>query len=500
MKSGGRQYKNVYTILEKVKKGEIQTYYKEEESLFSKLEFYKKPDLIKPHLHFLDESKLYTIVNSAISSSQSIKSEYEELKKDPSFSKLPPDKKISIDKFWSKLREMYGKIPEHIKQDIFKMYYNKLERIEFQERTDKNKGQYKFIEKANSPVSKIMTEGSNLKSAIFTKNIMLYLVIQMVKMDLEDPTSSDKVEDMLKDSSKCPNTDDLLDKLFESKHSKKDFEKALDNASDLCKSMDDLLDQEGQEVLYKDISESDAADKLSIRYIQNAAADLKNIKMTTSSLKERIKKLLDKSLSYFSAKKKTIIEDLFNSDNLAGLEDYIELHPKLRKAFIEDVTIKETESVGKIDVFIDYSGSMNSSCGANIDGESVSRMDFAKAFVIKLREMELLKDVYVFDTKVKKYMSDDFSIAVLHANGGTNIDKVVEKIKYGTAENAIIITDAEDRCSIYSDKAFFIGLQGCKFHHFDKGTLRKYVENNQAVMFDGSRMYNIDKSTGLVIK
>ena len=56
MKSGGKQYKNVYTILEKVKKGEIQSYYKEEESLFSKLKFYKKPDLLKPYVHYIDET------------------------------------------------------------------------------------------------------------------------------------------------------------------------------------------------------------------------------------------------------------------------------------------------------------------------------------------------------------------------------------------------------------------------------------------------------------
>jgi len=500
MKTGKRTYKNVYTILEKVKKGEIQSYYKEEESLFSRLQFYKKPDLIKPHMHFLDENRLDSIINNVLSSHKQLKEEWENLKRDPAYISLPSDKKFSQERFWSYLRNIYSKIPPHIKRDIFKMYYNRLERIEFEERSVKNKGQYTFIEKANSPVSKIMTEGSNLKSAIFTKNIMLYLLIQMLKMDMEDPTSSDKMKQMLEDSSKVDNGGDLLDKLFESPQSKKELEKALNKATDLCKSMDELLDQEGQEILFQEVTNSEGADKISADYIKNAAADIKNIRMNTSSLKERIKKLLDKSLSYFSSKKKTISEDLFNSDNLAGLDEYIELHPKIRKAFIEDVTIKETESIGKIDVFIDYSGSMNSSCGASVDDHRISRMDFAKAFVIKLREMDLLKDVYIFDSKVKKYKSDDFSIAVLQANGGTNINKVVEKIKYGSSENAIIITDAEDRCDIYSDKAFFIGLQGCKFHYFEKKVLEKYVDNNQAVMFDGVKIHNIDRTTGLVVK
>jgi hypothetical protein len=46
--ASSKQYKNVYTILEKVKKGEIQTHYKESQGLFGKLNFYKKADLIKP--------------------------------------------------------------------------------------------------------------------------------------------------------------------------------------------------------------------------------------------------------------------------------------------------------------------------------------------------------------------------------------------------------------------------------------------------------------------
>ncbi len=49
--AAGRQYKNAYTILEKVKKGEIDSYYRNEDSLFSKINFYKKPDLINPLLY-----------------------------------------------------------------------------------------------------------------------------------------------------------------------------------------------------------------------------------------------------------------------------------------------------------------------------------------------------------------------------------------------------------------------------------------------------------------
>jgi hypothetical protein len=270
---------------------------------------------------------------------------------------------------------------------------------------------------------------------------------------------------------------------------------------DAWETMDQAIDKDTQEKMFENVNKDGGrqAGNLSPDYIRKVVQELSKLNMSMGSLRDKIKKLMDKSVSYFSAKKETIYEDLFNSDNLAGLSDYIELHPKLRKIFVEDVLVKDEKSIGKIDIYIDTSGSMGSSCGSKIEDQHVSRIDFAKSFIIKMKEMDLLKDVYIFDTRVRKYKDDDFSIAVLEANGGTNIDKVVEKVKIGE-NNAIIITDAEDRCSLYSHKAFFIGLEGCKFHHFEKHILQKYVDNSQAIVFDGKSIYNINRDTGLVIK
>jgi hypothetical protein len=219
-----------------------------------------------------------------------------------------------------------------------------------------------------------------------------------------------------------------------------------------------------------------------------------------SSLKDRIKKLMDRTTSYFSAKKEDIIEDIFNSDNIAGIDDYISLHPKLRKILIEDVIVKETKSIGKIDIYIDISGSMTSRLNKKDDDDEsrTSRIDFAKSFALKMREQDLLNDVYIFDTRVKKYKKDEFSLAILDANGGTNITKVVENIK-AKGNNALIITDAEDYCGIYSEKAFFIGVEGARFHHFEPKTRHRYINNSQIIVFDGVKTYNVDKD-GYVIK
>ena len=89
-----RKYKNVYTILEKVKKGEIKSYYKESDGgLFGRLNFYKKPDLIKPHLHYLDQSRLDYIMNAYMMDGQNINEVYNKFNKTVEFKKLEQDKK-----------------------------------------------------------------------------------------------------------------------------------------------------------------------------------------------------------------------------------------------------------------------------------------------------------------------------------------------------------------------------------------------------------------------
>jgi predicted metal-dependent peptidase len=260
--------------------------------------------------------------------------------------------------------------------------------------------------------------------------------------------------------------------------------------------MDEAVDKDTQEKMFENVNKDGGkqAGNLSPDYIRKVVQELSKLKMSMGSLKDKIKKLMDKSASYFSAKKETIYEDLFNTDNLAGLSDYIELHPKLRKVFVEDILVKDEKSIGKIDIYIDISGSMSDSCGVeDINGRRITKLDFCKAFTVKLGEMELLNDVYLFNNSVNKFKNDPISLAMLDTSGGTSINKAVDCIeKVGI--NALVITDAEDHCGVYSDKAFFIGVNGANFRHFNNDVIRKYSENNQVVVFDGSRIQSVDKN------
>lgn len=497
MSSKGKQYKNVYTILEKVKKGEIQgNYYKAQDGgLFGKLNFYKKADLVKPYIHYIDEEKIKHIVEREIDSLDSIKEYYGRFAKSAAFNKIQEDQKPDLQKFQQKLRENYNKFPKHLKYDIQKMYYNKIDKLEFEERTDNNRTRYKFLEKANNPVGKIMSEGSNLKSAVFTKQMMLYYMMQMTMMEYVDPDAHQQMQNGLDggpDSEFNNNdVDDAMDKMMNNQLSKNMLDKAMQDAQETCKMMDEHLDNDVQEKMFDEAyrgSSNGEAGKLSPDYFRQIAARLESIKLSMGPLKEKLQKLLDKSAAYFSARKIVIYDDFLNAQDIAGLDEYELLHPKLRKIFLEDVMIKEHKYVGKIDVYVDVSGSMGSSCGVrNNQGNQINKIDFAKSMIAKLKQLDMLNDVYLFDTRVKKYKNDLISIAMIDCNGGTTIDNVIHSIEK-VGNNALVITDAEDSCHHHSDKAFFIGVAGARFNSFNQ----TYMEKNQCVVFDGTSVRKVD--------
>jgi len=506
--ASNKNYKNVYTILEKVKKGEIKSHYNEQGGgLFGKINFYKKPDLVKPHMHYLDESRIDNIMDKYIHDSKVIKDIYERFSKSADFrDKIPNDKKPDLHKFSDKVRENYKKFPKHIVKDVFKMYNNKMERLAFEERTDANYSKFKFLERANNPVSKIMSEGSNLKSAIFARNIVGHYITRLAIMDYIDVDASDKIKQSMQGSGSdfddTDAVDDAMNKMLDSTQGKNGLEKAMKDATDLCKQMDDAIDGDIQEKMFDNATEPGAdntAGQLSPDYIRQVAQKLSRITLSMGSLKEKIKKLLDKSVSYFSARQEVEFEDLFNSDNIAGLEDYELLHPKLRKLFAEDIYVKNTKSVGKIDLYVDISGSMSSGCGVNdVSGNYVSRIDFCKAFAAKLVELNMLNNIYLFDNKVKKYKTDLISISMMDCGGGTTINAAVKSIEQNGV-NALVLTDAEDGCNIYSEKAFFIGLKGANFSHFNDETIAQYSNKDQVVIFDGSSIKKVNNE-GYVVK
>ena len=508
-----KQLKNVYTILEKVKKGEINSYYKannEDGGLFGKIDFYRRPDIIQPHLHYIDEWRLESVLDVYIKDATVITENFNHFASSMEYKKLPATNRPDIKAFEEKFKENYRKFPKHLGKDIFKMYYNEMQQLEFGKRTDKNYLKYKLIEKSNNPVGKVMSNKSNLKSAVFTRSMVGYFVTRMTMMDFVDPAQAEKFKNDLGDDNAKNQPEeqkldkqgltDALNKMLESKSAKDMLDEALQKAQDLCMNLDNAIPEDMQQEMFNNADSESKAAKLSPTYVQDVVRRLESITLNMGPLKDKIKKLLDTSVSYFSAKKETIYEDLFNSDNMAGLDEFELLHPKIRKVFIEDLEVKSTKSIGKIDLYIDKSGSMDSSSGAvNKNGGRISKLDFCKAFATKLKQLDMLNNVYLFNTKVTKVKNDILSISMYTAIGGTDIDAAVRNIeKEGV--NALIITDAEDSCDIYSDKTFFIGVEGSRFSRFSSNVIKQYSEKGQVLVFNGSNILNVDRNGHTIYK
>jgi hypothetical protein len=379
------------------------------------------------------------------------------------------------------------------------MFYNPIEKLDFEDRNEKNQTKFKFLERANNPVGKIMSETSNLKSAIFTRNIMSYFIASLTMMDYTDPQTSEDIKKGMNGKSDFDNdgVDEAMKKMMDSGQGKRMLEEAMQKAQELCQEMNNTMGEDVQEQLFESANkpgnENSMAGKLSPHYMRQLAAELENITLSMGGLKEKIKKLLDKSTSYFSSNEKTEYEDLFNSDNVAGLEDYELLHPKLRKVFIEDLQVKNTKKVGKIDLYIDVSGSMSGYAGVQSpNGKNISKLDFCKAFAVKLKSMNMLNTIYKFDNRVKECKDDIISISMLDCGGGTTIDNAISRIEKNGV-NALVITDAEDNCSIYSDKAFFIGVEGARFNYFNKNVMKEYSNKDQVIIFNGDTIRKVNE-------
>jgi hypothetical protein len=120
-------------------------------------------------------------------------------------------------------------------------------------------------------------------------------------------------------------------------------------------------------------------------------------------------------------------------------------------------------------------------------------MDFAKSFAIKLIQMGLVNKIYPFENEVHPEIKPTVvRVSTLHHNGGTTINNVIRHIEK-EGRNALVITDAQDRCDTYSSNAFFIGILGCEFGNFDSKVLKKYADKVQMVEFDGNKIHHINE-------
>lgn len=510
-----KEYKNIHTILDKVKKGEL--FDEVPPQLYGGIKYYERKEVIKPYLHYLDESAVRRSVDTFI---RETSSHYKIQQLAEKFNK----KLISPKTLISEMINIYDKLPKEIINDLFNLNYEDITDLKFKDRDESNTFKYEMIERSNNPITKIVTKKNRTKSMIYTRSTIQYYLIMLAMLQQEDKATFDstmahltsgkslagksQLSSSLEISNKAGEGDDKqtlekhlnhLRKRFSTGISKKIEEEINETAKKNGELLDEIMSYEQLTSIWNDLGSTkdkvalEAANKTNMRYLEGIERELKKVNLNLSSMKNKIKNLLDKSTSYFSSKDKVIFENIFDTDSLAGLEDLELLHPILRKISLEDINIKDIKKMGKIDIYIDASGSMDGGSGVRTDSGYVTKLLFAKAFALKMKEMDMLNEIFSFQDTVKYQGQNKNDILSITGGGGTRTDNVISSIeKYG--RNAIVITDAEDSCNSYNNKAFFIGVQGASFNQFNK----EYMRLGQAIVFDGDKIHNLNEK-GYVI-
>lgn len=497
--------------------GDLFTGFQTQKPWFKK----ERAELIEPYLHYIDEKRLHKEVEEFMSHDKKINEMYS-----TAFNGM---KKINRDQFIQDTQEFYQKeLPKELISDMFNLYHKQSNKLKHKERNDKTKFRYKVLDHTIDPVNRLISEKSSVKSMIMTRNMVQYFCMMMAYQKQVAPEEYEQMKNDMqgqgneegqesaggsdqgdqqdgnenqqdgnqqgkpsngagKGKNKPKTPEGMFDKLANDQRVETLLNQANENAQSEINDINEVLDDDEQEAIWNSDRPDLKLDKESIKALVDQVGGLK---MNMSKVKEIIAKLLNKSKNYFNGKPEVSFENIFEASSIDGIEDYHLLHPKLRQFFTEDIMVRDTMYKGKINLYIDTSGSMTSYI--HYDGKQITGIDFAKSFAMQMHQMGLIENLYLFDTSIEQIPVNQISIAGIGSGGGTRINIVAEHINQ-QGVNAIVVTDAQDNCNTYAENAYFIGILGASFNYFTGEVLEKYSNRDQMVEFDGSTVWSIDK-------
>lgn len=417
-------YKNMSTLFERVKLGKIDNQSSVVTKTFSNITYFKKKELVQPHLHYLDVRALDSSISSFIHENSFKNTPLFKKTQDKINAKRASKKLENYDatKLHSEMIQIYDDFPKEVSRDVFNQYYCENGKLQFENRSENNKYRYRMIDRANDPVTKVITRESHIKSMVFSRNMVQYYLSMFAIMKEEDPQEYQEMMNKIQQESSKSNQDgndggdsksdskqqksdgddskgndskddasepngnkpgeqsgsgkgdgeqqqdspqSALDKLMEKflnnpdNAAQKLYQEAMDTAKQTSSNLDETMSKEDMDDLWEELAnnpnKSDTLDKLSDGYLKQMQQKLSEIDINGDKLKSHLKKILDKSFSYFNAKEEPIFDEFLNSPNIDGILDFEFLHPKFRKFSLEDIQVKDVRKSGKINVYIDVS-------------------------------------------------------------------------------------------------------------------------------------------------
>ena len=370
------------------------------------------------------------------------------------------------DRIKKAMSDMNKKLPTGFLNDLYSMFYNDSEDIKISELSNRSKKvKHKLLTKLYDTNSKLVTENSSLNSSFYTGNILKVLLEHLEKQD----------QDMSDDEGNGDNlpSDEQLDKMLNDPKFQKKLEKAKKQAGDKSEEVESAMRSMGMEEGDSRLEDLDIMDLIN------------SLSLSSGMVKQILSKILQLYSSKFSHTYDRVDVGIFEADDFDDLEEIEFLHPVFRNAHLDDIVTEERKYKGKLDIYIDSSGSMGS--GHNSD------LSKAKSIAIKLKMMGFVDNINFFDSRL--YYKEERTIRnvmAFNSGGGTTMENPV-KHAFENSKNAVIITDGGGHVNTYHPGVIFIGIPGSDFSYTNSNKeegFPKYIKNDQCYYYDGKAIVN----------
>jgi len=458
------------------------------------------PAVIMPAMTATDCRRLIQMLDQYIQTRENLRPYFARITSSNDYRNRSNPKKISLDRFHSEVKRCWEELPKGFVKDLYTLYYYPVSDLVVSSSSFMLHASYRILVQSNKPLIKILTEGSNLKSTMIVRSLVLFYLIQLAKINLfsHENTMRSEPSAVFGEGLLVGEVSDKFEEIINTVQNSKLKEIMLGDAVQDAARADQAMSEEMQLRLTTSIAQ-EAGKSHRKDLLNRFVGKLLKIDLSLQELGNWIEILLKKSSGYFESKLEKRYVHLLDADDGQMLESELHLlHPRLRNIFWDDLSVPIRTRKGKVNLYIDISGSMDATIYKSAEGDKVSSLDFAKALACEMSKKRLINEVFLFNNHINSYQHDPESLAKIIAIGGTDISKVVAHIN-DKKENSIIITDACDRCALYSEHAYFIGVKGASFRVFGKEAMAKYSFNNQAVLFDGNNVFDLD-SNGEIVK
>jgi len=441
-------------------------------------------DLISPHIDRRDSAVLCRYV------------------KDFSFNRIREEEKRQVTEEESAMIENFA---DNFIRDIYSLYVNPSSKTKFKEDITGNEMKQELLQDIYNYYVKIPSEGNTMYSGVLTG----YITSEILKLMKQHADKQDNPGQCMQDMASFMQGGGQGDgsageqALQEALKDKVKLQDVASKASQ--KATEQIQDLEGSGMSDAMANSDDSQQKKSrgVGTVMQELADLMQMRDAISALSvargqiaDSLEKILKYSYSYFSRSSKVEEYDLLDAEELDQLDGLENLLPILKKVSIANITSLEYKPLGKVDFYIDCSGSM--SRNTNTDrGRRLGDFIIAKGLAINLMRLNLSREIRFFASHLfPDIITDAVSLMKWNHSGGTSIDTVIEEIN-NTGMNSIVLTDACCPINVYSSKCFFICINmalGASGYYRSAGDAAAI----EAKFYDNGQVFGYQPSTGEV--